>query len=261
MTDYLQVKNWDLFQHYKRRNPPWIRLYCNLDFDEDFMALTDAQKWHLVACWHDASKDKTKTGLISANEKSFKRRWDINSKTSVFDPLIKRGFLSYKQDASGMLATCVQDARPETEQSRDRAETEQIGSTPETAPETEPAIMTFPTKGQPDTWDLPKELFAEFETVYGDVMDVKFEMEKALLNVKSRGTKTARGMRKYLTDWVARTNNRQPGRGNGQDPKPKKDDGPPPQFNMDLDLELQPGFEEFKAKRAKEAADNASAND
>jgi hypothetical protein len=31
-VDYFRVKNWDHYQHYRHRNPPWVKLYtCLLD--------------------------------------------------------------------------------------------------------------------------------------------------------------------------------------------------------------------------------------
>jgi hypothetical protein len=34
---YLRVKNWSEFQHYKDRNPPWIKLHRTL-LDHDYEA-------------------------------------------------------------------------------------------------------------------------------------------------------------------------------------------------------------------------------
>lgn len=35
----LRVRNWERFQHYKHRNPPWIKFYDDLLDDEDFQAM------------------------------------------------------------------------------------------------------------------------------------------------------------------------------------------------------------------------------
>lgn len=47
----LRVRNWERFQHYKQRNPPWIKLYRALLLDPDFVELPDATKGHLVGIW------------------------------------------------------------------------------------------------------------------------------------------------------------------------------------------------------------------
>lgn len=44
-TGFLRVKNFDRFQHYKDRTPPWIKLYNDLLDDYDFSCLPDAEKW------------------------------------------------------------------------------------------------------------------------------------------------------------------------------------------------------------------------
>lgn len=37
---WIAVKNYKRYQHYKDRNPPWVKLYWDLLSDEDFIALT-----------------------------------------------------------------------------------------------------------------------------------------------------------------------------------------------------------------------------
>ena len=37
---YFSVKNFERFQHYKTRNPPWIKLYYALLDDPEFVALS-----------------------------------------------------------------------------------------------------------------------------------------------------------------------------------------------------------------------------
>ncbi len=46
--DYLSIKNWENFQHYKDRNPPWIKLYIEILGDYEIGCLPDASKWHLI---------------------------------------------------------------------------------------------------------------------------------------------------------------------------------------------------------------------
>jgi len=52
----LSVPGLERWQHYKRRNPPWIKLYASLFTDYEFSKLSDAQKFHLVALWSLASR-------------------------------------------------------------------------------------------------------------------------------------------------------------------------------------------------------------
>lgn len=52
----LSVKNWARFQHYKKRNPPWIKLYTAILDDDNFACLPDAAKGQLVSLWALASR-------------------------------------------------------------------------------------------------------------------------------------------------------------------------------------------------------------
>lgn len=48
---YLRIKNWERFQHYKDRLPPWIKLHRELLTDYEFCHLPDETKGHLVMVW------------------------------------------------------------------------------------------------------------------------------------------------------------------------------------------------------------------
>jgi len=53
---YLRVRNFDQFQHYKERNPIWIKLYCSLLDDYEFAQLADETKFHAVGLMLLASR-------------------------------------------------------------------------------------------------------------------------------------------------------------------------------------------------------------
>jgi hypothetical protein len=55
--EYLRVKNWEAHQHYKDRNPPWIKLHVSLLDDYEFSRLADVHKSHLMMLWLFASKN------------------------------------------------------------------------------------------------------------------------------------------------------------------------------------------------------------
>jgi hypothetical protein len=48
---FLAVKNFERFQHYKNRNPPWIKFYASILFDYEFQSLPDKSKAHLMLIW------------------------------------------------------------------------------------------------------------------------------------------------------------------------------------------------------------------
>jgi hypothetical protein len=108
----LQVKNWRVFQHYKDRSPPWIKLQKSLLDDYDFQCLPLASKalapmlWLLASESDDGSIDSNVTKL------AFRLRWPEKDVRAGLTPLIQKGFLI---DASDTLAGCKQVATSETE--------------------------------------------------------------------------------------------------------------------------------------------------
>jgi len=55
--DYLKVKNWNKFQHFKDRKPPWIKLYRDLLDDVQWYELEPKAAKALVMIWLIASED------------------------------------------------------------------------------------------------------------------------------------------------------------------------------------------------------------
>lgn len=49
--DWIIVRNWDRFQHYKNRQPPWIKNYTGLLQDPDYLQLTPAERALLHGIW------------------------------------------------------------------------------------------------------------------------------------------------------------------------------------------------------------------
>ena len=50
------VRNWQKFQHYRDRNPPWIKVYTELLDNAEFLALPEASNGLLMACCLLAAK-------------------------------------------------------------------------------------------------------------------------------------------------------------------------------------------------------------
>ena len=55
--NFLTVKNWKDFQHYGKRNPPWIKLHRAVIDDYTFCSLPDVAKSHLMLLWLYASQN------------------------------------------------------------------------------------------------------------------------------------------------------------------------------------------------------------
>lgn len=108
---YLSVKNFEHFQHYKDRRPPWIKLYQEVLEDYDFTRLQDASRSHLLAIWLLASRYENRIPYDAA----WIGRAIMASSPVDLDVLIKAGFLTVCDGASSALADRKQDAKPETE--------------------------------------------------------------------------------------------------------------------------------------------------
>jgi hypothetical protein len=112
---FLRVKNWEKFQHYKKRNPPWIRLYNEVLDDYAFGRLQDASKWHAVGLWLLASRFDNR---IPADPEWIGQRIGATAPVDL-DELLSSGFITVcdddEQDASGTLASRKQDATLEAE--------------------------------------------------------------------------------------------------------------------------------------------------
>lgn len=131
----ISVKNWERFQHYKDRDPPWIKLYRDMLTSEPWLLGTDLSRLVQVAITLLAARYQNdipyqfpmlkKVASFDCSEKQFKKSIEYLASVNFLEI---RGVTSASnglaQDASSMLATC----NTETEQSREektRAETEQ----------------------------------------------------------------------------------------------------------------------------------------
>jgi hypothetical protein len=56
MGKYLRVRNYEKFQNYRDRRPPWIKLYAELLDNYEFCALPDRSQLHLMKIWLVASR-------------------------------------------------------------------------------------------------------------------------------------------------------------------------------------------------------------
>jgi hypothetical protein len=67
--DY-RVKQWRQFQHYRDRNPPWIKLHFSLLSSMDWVTLDDASRVLAIACMLIASRND---GVVPGDAEYVKR--------------------------------------------------------------------------------------------------------------------------------------------------------------------------------------------
>ena len=90
MTIY-QVKNWHLFQHYKDRSPPWIRLHRKLLDNHDYHLLPALAAKHLPLVWLIASESD---GLLpDEGQLAFRLRLQVEDVAGIITALAERSFL------------------------------------------------------------------------------------------------------------------------------------------------------------------------
>ena len=108
----LQPKNWAVFQHYKDRCPPWIKLHRDLLNDRSFMRLPIASKALAPMLWLLASESKDGVFDGSLDELVFRLHITPKEYQDGVKPLIDNDFFIL---VSGVLAERKQVAIPETE--------------------------------------------------------------------------------------------------------------------------------------------------
>ena len=112
----LKPKNWDVFQHYKDRCPPWIKLHRDLLNNRDYICLPLASKALAPLLWLLASESKDGVFDASTEELVFRLRMTESEVIDGVKPLIDKGFFVI---ASGVLAERKQVAIPERERERE----------------------------------------------------------------------------------------------------------------------------------------------
>jgi len=95
-TGYLYVRNWDQFQHYKKRNPPWIKLYVDLLHDDDYLALDPADRCLLQTVWMLSARHGN--GRVRADQRALMAASNLShgQRSRNLERLIQAGFLELR---------------------------------------------------------------------------------------------------------------------------------------------------------------------
>ena len=184
----LQPKNWAVFQHYKDRCPPWIKLHRDLLNDRVYMRLPIASKALAPLLWLLASESKDGIFDGSLDELVFRLHITPKEYQDGVKPLIDNDFFIL---VSGVLAERKQSAIPETEGEREK----------EAKRETEP-----PEGVSLEVWDsFVKQRKARKAQITERVMNsikeqakiAGWTLENALSEIVIRNWQT------FKSDWVA----------------------------------------------------------
>jgi hypothetical protein len=122
----LRPRHWDQFQHYKKRNPPWIKLHRQLLDDYQFHCLPVASRALAPCLWLLASEASTGCIEYDLVGIAFRLRQTEEEIEQALKPLLESGFFECLHNgnasASALLADRLHDAMPETEKRRIREE-------------------------------------------------------------------------------------------------------------------------------------------
>ena len=189
----MKPKNWDQFQHYKDRCPPWIKLHRDLLNNRDFMMLPLESKALAPMLWLLASESQDGSFDASIEELMFRLRMSEQDIKKGLKSLIDKGFFV---DDSQMLAECYQVATPETETETER----------ETKKEKKATKVATPDGVSQSLWDSFLTLRkakkapvtqAALDGIQREATKAGWTLDKALEECCSRGWTG------FKADWVA----------------------------------------------------------
>jgi hypothetical protein len=133
MAEAISVVGWDRFQHYKDRDPPWVKLYRDLFTSESWVLGTDTSRLVQVASILLAARYSNKIPLqwnlirkvanLDCSEKQFNTAVSHLCATKFFEIQSlpdEQGVVV--QSASRMLATCPSETETETETETEQRE-------------------------------------------------------------------------------------------------------------------------------------------
>jgi hypothetical protein len=167
---FLKIKNWETYQHYKNRKPPWIKLHVELLDNYEFGRLQDASKAHAICIMLLAAR----TDNHIPNDPAWVSM-KIGARSEVdLSSMVSLGFLitcDCKRCASDMLASDKQSAIAETEAYKE--ETENRGA------------RKRGRKGPPDKSTYGPE-FEEFYRAFPK-HEAKADGYKAFLELRAKG--------------------------------------------------------------------------
>ncbi len=187
----LQPKNWAVFQHYKDRCPPWIKLHRDLLNDRSYMRLPIASKALAPMLWLLASESKDGVFDGSLDELVFRLHITPKEYQDGVKPLIDNDFFIL---VSGVLAERKQVAIPETE-----------GET-ETETKKKATIVATPSGVSDSVWQEFKTLRKAkkapitqraIDAITSEANKAGWTLEKALEEC------VVRGWQAFKADWVA----------------------------------------------------------
>ncbi len=110
------IPRWEEFQHYKRREPPWLKVYTRLHSDDTYLDLSSHLRGVLLGIWIEYARSGCDLAVTTA---TLTRRLNVKVTTRDLETLNHAGYIEL------LLADCKHDASDLLEQrQRQRQKTE-----------------------------------------------------------------------------------------------------------------------------------------
>lgn len=90
--EWIIVNDWARFQHYKDRNPKWIKLYTQILDNQDFDLLTPAQQIVLVKLWLLYAR---RNQVVPKNTRYLSQKLGQRVRSDTLDTLKDQGWISF----------------------------------------------------------------------------------------------------------------------------------------------------------------------
>lgn len=174
MPHFIQPKNWHEFQHYKERDPIWIKLHRKLLDNYEFHLLPIASKALAPMLWLLASEYDDGQIPGDTRKVAFRVRMTLDELSAAFQPLLSAGFFeiigSANEDASEPLADRSPVAMPETETQvtserqkiHKRARGSKLPDDFPTKPDLEAGLAYWRKRGREDLCGIATEITEDF---------------------------------------------------------------------------------------------------
>jgi hypothetical protein len=146
MNRFLKIRNWEKFQHYKFRNPSWVKLHVQILQSEDWVTLDDASRLLALICLMLAAKHNGHISLTASTEAYIKRIAYLDHSPNL-KPLIDCGFLiEVLADASVLQASapkCLNRVQSTEKEKKDYAPLAQVSAAKKGETEKDPLFAEF----------------------------------------------------------------------------------------------------------------------
>lgn len=156
---WIVVEGWDTFQHYRKRNPIWIKTYTDLMRRDEYLQLTGHRRAILHGLWLEYALTSSR---LRVDTKSLGRRLNLVVKDADLLSLNQAGFITFS--ASAPLAPAYQNASPETETEKEPP------SPPSERPKTTTPKTTPKTKHRcpecQNDYDSPRRLREHLQSIH-----------------------------------------------------------------------------------------------